>query len=134
MPSLKRCCSSALARCFTPRSRATWMKWADWANECGITFLAQPRSEHAKQAHEASTTMLLGQGLLTAVCVFLGLCPTIFLAVFDPVTKQLTGPAVSSVLTASNGFVLSGVLAEGGTVSTIGITLAALVLVVVPFL
>ena len=48
-------------------------------------------------------------------------------------TKQLTGPAVSSVLTASNGFVLSGVIAEGGTVSTIGITLAALVLVVVPF-
>ncbi|HMC26453.1 MAG TPA: hydrogenase 4 subunit B [Verrucomicrobiae bacterium] len=99
----------------------------------GITFLAQPRSEHAKQAHEASTTMLLGQGLLTAVCVFLGLCPTIFLTVFDPVTKQLTGPQISSMLTASNGFVLSGVIAEGGTVSTIGITLAALVLVVVPF-
>src|SRR5947208_8298679 len=89
----------------------------------GITFLAQPRSEHAKQAHEASLTMLLGQGFLTAVCVFLGLCPAIFLTFFDPVTKQLTGPQISSVLTAANGFVLSGVISNGGTVSTVGITL-----------
>ena len=28
----------------------------------GITFLAQPRSEHAAQAHEAAPTMLLGHG------------------------------------------------------------------------
>ena len=41
----------------------------------GITFLAQPRSEQAAQAHEASPTMLLGMGLLTAACVFLGLVP-----------------------------------------------------------
>ena len=100
----------------------------------GITFLAQPRSAHAQQAHEASTTMLLGQGILTAACVFLGLFPTIFLKLLDPLTGQLTGPELSSLLAGSNGFVLSGVVAEGGTVSTLGITLAALALVVVPFL
>src|SRR3989449_4630906 len=42
----------------------------------GITFLAQPRSEHAAQAHEAVPTMLLGQAILTAACVFLGLFAT----------------------------------------------------------
>lgn len=78
--------------------------------------------------------MLLGQGILTAACVFLGLFPTIFLKLLDPLTGQLTGPELSSLLAGSNGFVLSGVVAEGGTVSTLGITLAALALVVVPFL
>ena len=64
----------------------------------GITFLAQPRSEHAAQAHEASPTMLLGQGLLTAACVFLGLFPTVFLKLLDPVTQQLTGQPLSAQL------------------------------------
>ncbi len=45
----------------------------------GITFLAQPRSEAAAKAHEAPLTMLLGQGVLVAACVFLGLFPTLFL-------------------------------------------------------
>src|SRR5438876_3400950 len=45
----------------------------------GITFLAQPRSQHAANAHEVAPPMLLGMGLLTAACVFLGLFPTMFL-------------------------------------------------------
>ena len=61
----------------------------------GITFLAQPRSEHARNAHEASFTMLLGQGILTAACVFLGLFPTVVLKLFDPLTRQLTGEELS---------------------------------------
>src|ERR1051325_5431148 len=64
----------------------------------GITFLAQPRSEHAAQAHEASPTMLLGMGLLTAACVFLGLFPTTFLTLFDPLTQQLTSQTLSAQL------------------------------------
>src|SRR5207237_7147202 len=36
----------------------------------GITFLAQPRSDHARHAHEASPTMLLGMGSLTMACIF----------------------------------------------------------------
>ena len=99
----------------------------------GITFLAQPRSQHAAQAQEASPTMLIGQAVLTAACLFLGLCPTIFLILLDPVTRQLTGEPLRSQLTVANGFVLSGVVSDGGTVSTIGITLAALCLALVPF-
>jgi hydrogenase-4 component B len=98
----------------------------------GITFLAQPRSDHARKAHEASFTMLIGQGILTGACVFLGLFPTLFLKLFDPITQQLTGQQLSAQLNASNGLVLSGVAAQGGTVSTLGITLMALCLVPVP--
>jgi len=98
----------------------------------GITFLAQPRSDHARHAHEASFTMLLGQGILTAACVFLGLFPTVFLRLFDPLTQQLTGQQLSQQLTVTNGLVLSGGAAQGGTVSTLGITLMLVCLLLVP--
>src|ERR1022692_2467831 len=98
----------------------------------GITFLAQPRSEHAAQAHEASFTMLLGQGILTAACVFLGLFPTVFLKLFDPLKQQLTGQQLSQQLTVASGLVLSGVVAQGGTVSTLGLTFMMLCLLPVP--
>jgi hydrogenase-4 component B len=99
----------------------------------GITFLAQPRSEHARLAQEAPFTMLLGQGILTAACLFLGLFPTVFLKWFDPLTQQLTGQELSSQLTVANGWVLSGGAAQGGTVSTLGISLMLLCLLPVPW-
>jgi hydrogenase-4 component B len=98
----------------------------------GITFLAQPRSEPARHAHEASFTMLVGQGILVAACVFLGLFPTVFLKLLDPVTQQLTGQQLSTQLSSASGLVLSGVAAQGGTVSTLGITLMLVCLLPVP--
>jgi len=98
----------------------------------GITFLAQPRSDHARDAQEAPFTMLLGQGLLTAACVFLGLFPTVFLKLFDPLTQQLTGQQLSRQLSMANGLALSGAAAQGGTVSTLGITLMLICLLPVP--
>jgi hydrogenase-4 component B len=98
----------------------------------GITFLAQPRSDHARHAREAPFSMLLGQGILAAACVFLGLFPTVFLKLLDPLTQQLTGEQLSRQLTVANGLALSGVAAQGGTVSTLGITLMLLCLLPVP--
>jgi hydrogenase-4 component B len=99
----------------------------------GITFLAQPRSEAAAQAHEAPLTMLLGQGVLVAACVFLGLFPTVFLRILDPLTQQLTGLQISPQLTLANGLVLSGVNQNGGTVSTLGIAALGVGLLFIPF-
>jgi hydrogenase-4 component B len=99
----------------------------------GITFLAQPRSEHAEHAHEASFTMLLGQGILTTACVFLGLFPTVFLKLFDPLTQQLTGQQISAQLSAANGLVLANAATQGGTVSMLGLTLLGLSLLAAPF-
>ncbi len=99
----------------------------------GITFLAQPRSEAAAQAHEAPLTMLLGQGVLVAACVFLGLFPTVFLRILDPLTQQLIGLQISPQLTLANGLVLSGVNQNGGTVSTLGIAALGVGLLFIPF-
>src|SRR4029453_5505760 len=52
----------------------------------GITFLAQPRSEHAAHAHEVTPSMRFGMAVLTVACVLLGLFPTAFIRLLDPVT------------------------------------------------
>src|SRR5262249_12814800 len=78
-------------------------------------------------------TMLFGMGLLTAACVFLGLFPTTFLKLFDPLTQQLTGQQLSRLLSPSaNGLVLGNTQNLGGTVSTPGICLMGLCLLPVP--
>ncbi len=99
----------------------------------GITFLAQPRSEAAASAHEASPTMLFGQGLLAAACVVLGLFPSLLLTLLDPLTLQLTGQQISSQLNVSGGLVLSGLVANSGTVSTLGMTVFGLSLLAIPW-
>jgi hydrogenase-4 component B len=98
----------------------------------GITFLAQPRSEEARQAHEVSNSMLVGMALLTAACVFLGLFPTTFIALLDPVTSQLTGQQLSGMLSLSNGLVLGTTQPLGGTVSTLGLVLTGVCLLPIP--
>jgi len=98
----------------------------------GITFLAQPRSEQAAQAHEVSATMLLGMGLLTAACVFLGLFPTLFLTLLAPLTQQLLGQPLPPYLIQADGWVLGGAKEMGGTVSTLGITLMGICLLPIP--
>jgi len=99
----------------------------------GITFLAQPRSEHAAHAHEAAFPMRLGMGLLAAACVALGLFPTQFIRLLDPLTQQLTGQQLSGQLSAANGLVLTSLAGKGGTVSTPGLALMALCLLPIPF-
>src|SRR6266702_1886939 len=80
----------------------------------GITFLAQPRSEHAANAHEVAPPMLLGMGLLTAACVFLGLFPTVFLRLFEPLTEQLMRQSLPEGLSLTNGLVLGNTQPDGG--------------------
>jgi hydrogenase-4 component B len=98
----------------------------------GITFLAQPRSQQAAQARETSPTMLLGMGLLTAACVFLGLFPTLFLTLLAPLTQQLIGQPLPAYLIRADGWVLGSAKEMGGTVSTLGIALMGICLLPIP--
>jgi hydrogenase-4 component B len=131
--------TSDLIRLMFPLSGAMLALTGTLAAACfvkafGITFLAQPRSDRAGHAHEAPFTMLLGQGILAAACVFFGLFPTLFLKLLDPVTQQLTGQALSAQLSSSGGLVLRSLPAQGGTVSTLGITLMLLCLSPIPLM
>lgn len=98
----------------------------------GITFLAQPRSEHAAQAREAAPTMVWGMGLLVAACIFLGLFPTTFLNLLAPVTEQLIGQPLPGFLSRTGGLVLGNTQELGGTVSTLGLALMGICLLPIP--
>lgn len=99
----------------------------------GITFLGQPRSEHAAQAREVAPSMRFGMAVLTMVCLLLGLFPVTFFRWFDPVTQQLTGQQLSAQLSLANGLVLASLSEQSGTISTLGIALMGLCLLPIPF-
>lgn len=95
-----------------------------------ITFLALPRGEESREVHEAPRSMLIGMGVLTFACMALGLGMTWFLRVFGAMTTQLLGQTVGANLVTGDGLVLSAGVPHGGTVSTVFITVALVVLLI----
>jgi hydrogenase-4 component B len=98
----------------------------------GITFLAQPRSDHARDAVEAAPSMRVGMGILTVACVLLGLFPTAFIRLLDPLTQQLLGEQISAQLSLNNGLVLGSLSKYPGTISMSGLVLTVVCLLPVP--
>jgi hydrogenase-4 component B len=98
----------------------------------GITFLAQPRSDHAAQAREAAPSMRLGMAILTLACILLGLFPTAVIRLLDPLTTQLIGQPIGAQVSLANGLVLGGLSEKAGTVSTLGIVLMLICLLPIP--
>lgn len=61
----------------------------------GVAFLAKPRSDEATHAHEASSSMRVGMGLLGAACLALGVLPGFVVPQLSRVAEPLVGsPAV----------------------------------------
>src|SRR5437879_10889372 len=63
---------------------------ACFAKAFGISFLAMPRSRHAKQAREVSPAMRVGMGGMALLCVALGLAPMLVVPALDRITAPLT--------------------------------------------
>jgi hydrogenase-4 component B len=75
----------------------------------GITFLALPRSEHAKQAREAGFGMRAAMGMLAIACLALGVAPFVVLSFLNKVTSELIGAQADvrfnwSSIAANNAF------------------------------
>ena len=98
----------------------------------GITFLAQPRSNHAAAAREADPAMILGMLLLVAACLGLGLFPTTCLGFFHGLARQLTGVDIFEQTSLVNGFLLGSLHDSPASVSTLGMALTGLCLMPVP--
>jgi hydrogenase-4 component B len=60
----------------------------------GIVFLAQPRSDAARHAREVPRTMLVALGVLAALCLAVGVLPTLVLPALDAVAAPLVGASV----------------------------------------
>ncbi len=95
----------------------------------GITFLAQPRSPHARQAREVPGSMHLGMGVLAGMCLVLGLAPMLIVPVIDQVTAPFTGTPLTDSMVADGGWVLMPMGVGFASISTplMGIFLAVII-------
>ena len=97
-----------------------------FAKAFGISFLALPRSSHAKHAREVPWSMRIGMGFLATVCIVLGLAPMIVVPIIDRVTASMTGTSVADKMLALDGWALAPVNVEFSSLSSpvLGLVLA----------
>jgi len=67
----------------------------------GVIFLGQPREEKLAGAHDAGTWERAGMVWLALGCIALGLLPTQFIQLIDPVTQQLVASGLGAKVAAS---------------------------------
>jgi len=67
----------------------------------GVIFLGQPREEKLARAHDAGHWERAGMVWLALGCVALGLLPTQFIQLIDPVTQQLVQSGLGARVAAS---------------------------------
>ncbi|WHZ23984.1 MAG: Hydrogenase-4 component B [Nitrospira sp.] len=90
---------------------------ACFAKAFGMSFLAQPRSTHARHAREVPMSMRIGMGLLAGACVLLGLAPMLVVPLLDRITGSLTGVAIGAKVLALDGWVVAPVTVEFSSIS-----------------
>ena len=95
----------------------------------GISFLALPRSENARCAKEVPKTMLFGMGILSILCIALGVLPFYFMGILDKITSPLVGTDVLSMLT----FDLS-IATGAGSISTVWLFLLLFIFLPIPLI
>ena len=97
---------------------------ACFAKAFGISFLALPRSSHARHAEEVPRPMLVGMGLLAGACVGLGLLPMLVVPMLDRVTAPLIGASLGEKVLALDGWALAPVNVAFSSLSTPALALA----------
>jgi len=80
---------------------------ACFAKAFGMSFLALPRSTHAREAREVPMSMRIGMGTLAVLCGLFGLGPMIVVPLLDHVIGSLLGSVTSSNLIAVDGWVVA---------------------------
>ena len=101
---------------------------ACFAKAFGISFLALPRSTHARHAEEAPVPMRMGMTLLAVVCVALGLGPMVVVPLLDRVVTTLAGVPIQEKVLAMDGWALAPVNVEFSSLSTPALALLLVVL------
>jgi hydrogenase-4 component B len=91
----------------------------------GMAFLARPRSKEAEEAKEVPKSMLLGMGVLAALCLLTGLFSTYIIPVVDSVVAPFAGTSISGKLV--NGLVLETPVASFSSMSPILISIVFLI-------
>jgi hydrogenase-4 component B len=91
---------------------------ACFAKAFGISFLALPRSTHARHAAEVPPTMRAGMALLALACIVLGLAPMVVVPLLDRVVTPFANASIESKVLALDGWALAPVNTEFSSLST----------------
>jgi hydrogenase-4 component B len=98
----------------------------------GISFLALPRSAHAEHAKEVPASMLAGMGILSLMCIVLGIFPSFFVSLIDPVSASLVGAGISGKMSFDMSIASFSGFPAG--ISTIWIAFLVFVLLPLPII
>ena len=104
---------------------------ACFAKAFGISFLALPRSTHARHAAEVPVSMRAGMALLALVCIVLGLAPMVVVPLLDRVVAPFVNVSIESKVLALDGWALAPVNTDFSSLSP---PVLALLLVVLSLL
>jgi len=98
----------------------------------GVSFLALPRSEDAQHSKEVPVPMLIGMGLLSLMCIVLGVLPFYFIRIIDSISSPLVGVSIISRIDAN--FSIATLSAFPATISTTAIALLVFVVLPLPII
>lgn len=91
---------------------------ACFAKAFGISFLALPRSTHARHAKEVPMPMRIGMGILAITCIALGIAPMVVVPLLDRIAAALAGVSIEGKVLALDGWALAPVNVEFSSLST----------------
>ncbi|TLY41122.1 MAG: hypothetical protein E6K61_05890 [Nitrospirae bacterium] len=90
---------------------------ACFAKAFGISFLALPRSAHARHAEEAPVSMRVGMAFLAVACIVLGVAPMVVVPLLDRVVAPLARVSIEGKVLAMDGWAVAPVNVEFSSLS-----------------
>lgn len=90
---------------------------ACFAKAFGISFLALPRSTHARHATEVPVPMRGAMAFLAFTCVLLGVAPMVVVPLLDRVVTPFTNVSIASKVLALDGWALAPVNTDFSSLS-----------------
>jgi hydrogenase-4 component B len=104
---------------------------ACFAKAFGISFLAMPRSPHAKRAVEVPLVMRVGMGIMAVYCVVLGLAPMVIVPLLDRVISPFTHISIADKVISGGGWTVEPMGAKFASISTPALALIIGLLILV---
>ncbi len=93
----------------------------------GISFLAVPRSNNAKDALEVPKPMITAMGILALLCVLAGMLPNLLIKLFDGINLDVFGKGIIKKISGSSSFVLYPIKLNGSSISLISLFICAII-------
>ncbi|MHB8482646.1 MAG: hydrogenase 4 subunit B [Nitrospiria bacterium] len=94
------------------------MALACFAKAFGISFLAMPRTLHAKRATEVPVVMRIGMGIMAVYCVILGLAPMLIVPLLDRIIAPFTKISIADKVISGGGWSVGPMGVKFASIST----------------